>query len=103
MATEDDGTDEVDGSVTATVDAGAGYRVGGASSATVDVSDDDLPTVELVLTPATVAEIGRRGDDRRERGAFGGDGAGGAGGRHGVHGDGDRGGGGAGAERVRTR
>ena len=56
VATEDDGTDEVDGSVTATVDAGAGYRVGGASTATVDVSDDDLPTVELVLSPATVAE-----------------------------------------------
>ena len=47
VATEDDNTDESDGSVT--VDSGTGYTVGSASSATVTVNDDDsannTPTV----------------------------------------------------------
>ena len=41
VATEDDNTDESDGSVTVTVDSGTGYTVGSASSATVTVNDDD--------------------------------------------------------------
>ena len=41
--TVDDGTDEPDGSVTATVVAGSGYTVGRADSATVEVTDNDPP------------------------------------------------------------
>ena len=49
--TADDSTDEVDGSVTATIGSGAGYTVSSsAGSATVAVSDDDDP-------PPTVPEI----------------------------------------------
>ncbi len=43
MATDNDGADEPDGSVTATVDAGDGYTVGAASTGTVAIADDDLP------------------------------------------------------------
>ena len=56
VATDDDDGDEADSVVTAQVSAGEGYRVGSASSAVVTVTDDDLPRVELVLSPATVAE-----------------------------------------------
>ena len=56
VATEGDDTDEVNGSVTATVSTGDGYRVGTKSSAKVTVEDDDLPTVELVLSQQTIAE-----------------------------------------------
>ena len=41
--TVDDGTDEPDGSVTATVVAGSGYTVGSTDSATVEVTDNDPP------------------------------------------------------------
>ncbi len=41
--TVDDGTDEPDGSVTATVVAGSGYTVGRADTATVEVTDNDPP------------------------------------------------------------
>ena len=46
VATVDDGTEEPDGSVTATVDAGTGYTVAAApdNAATVAVSDNDAPT-----------------------------------------------------------
>ena len=43
VTTSDDNTDELDGSVTATVQSGSGYSVGTASSATVAVTDDDAP------------------------------------------------------------
>ena len=43
ITTSDDQTDEADGSVTATVKNGTGYTVGTASSASVNVSDDDQP------------------------------------------------------------
>ena len=44
ITTSDDETDEDDGSVAATVQTGSGYTVGGtASSATVEVTDDDAP------------------------------------------------------------
>ncbi len=39
--TVDDGTDETDGSVTATVATGSGYTVGSTDSATVEVTDND--------------------------------------------------------------
>ena len=45
IATSDDNVDEADGSVTATVQAGSGYTVGTASTATVAVADDDAPPV----------------------------------------------------------
>ena len=45
MSTEEDSTDEGDGSVTATVVSATGYQIGSPSSATVAVSDDDNPPV----------------------------------------------------------
>ncbi len=47
VTTTDDSTDEADGSVTATLQTGSGYTVGSASSATVSVSDDDVPEVSI--------------------------------------------------------
>ncbi len=45
LTTQDDSTDEADGSVTATVTGGSGYTVGTPSTGTVAVSDDDpMPT-----------------------------------------------------------
>ena len=60
LATTDDGADEPDGSVTATVQAGSGYTVGSAGSGTVAVSDDDLPppVVTIAAKAASVAEGG---------------------------------------------
>ncbi len=46
VATTDDGNDEADGSVTATLVDGADYDLG-TSSATVSVSDDDVPVVSI--------------------------------------------------------
>ncbi|WP_419838731.1 S8 family serine peptidase [Candidatus Poriferisodalis sp.] len=43
VATRDDGVDEPDGSVTATLVDGAGYDLGTSSTATVAVADDDDP------------------------------------------------------------
>ena len=48
VATDNDGTDEPDGSVTATVQAGTGYTVGTASSGTVAIADDDEPVTPVV-------------------------------------------------------
>ena len=53
IATSDDNVDEADGSVTATVQSGTGYTVGNASSASVNVSDDDAPppaTPEITIS-----------------------------------------------------
>ena len=50
MATDNDGADEANGSVTATVDAGTGYTVGAASSGTVTIADDDLPPPVVSIT-----------------------------------------------------
>ena len=61
LATTDDGTDEPDGSVTATVQAGSGYTVGSAASGTVAVQDDDLPPP--VVTIAAKAESVTEGGD----------------------------------------
>ena len=49
LATDNDGTDEANGSVTATVDAGTGYTVGAASSGTVAIADDDLPVPAITI------------------------------------------------------
>ena len=43
VSTEDDSTEEADGSVSAVVASGAGYRIGSPGTATVAVSDDDDP------------------------------------------------------------
>ena len=61
LATTDDATDEPDGSVTATVQAGSGYTVGASASGTVAVRDDDLPPP--VVTIAAKAESVTEGGD----------------------------------------
>ena len=60
LATSDDGTDEPDGSVTATVQPGAGYTVGTSASGTVAVRDDDLPppVVTIAAKASSVTEGG---------------------------------------------
>ncbi len=63
VATADDGVDEPDGSVSATVEAGTGYTVGGASTASVAVADDDDPvpdpvTPELRLSAGSPVDEG---------------------------------------------
>ena len=56
-ATVDDGTDEPDGSVTATVVAGSGYTVGRADAATVKVTDNDPPAPRVpVVTARAVSD-----------------------------------------------
>ncbi len=51
VPTSGDSVKEADGSVTVTVNSGAGYTVSAAAgSATVDVSDDDLAPVEVCVT-----------------------------------------------------
>ena len=53
IVTNGDQVDEADGSVTATVQSGNGYTVGNASSASVNVSDDDAPppaTPEITIS-----------------------------------------------------
>ena len=47
LATDNDGADETDGSVSVTVDAGDGYTVGSTSSGTVAIEDNDPPVVVL--------------------------------------------------------
>ncbi len=48
VATGDDGVDESDGSVTATVNSGQGYTVSAtAGAATVAVADDDVPEISI--------------------------------------------------------
>ena len=48
VGTTDDGADEADGSVTATVNSGSGYTVSSTSgAATVSVADDDVPELRI--------------------------------------------------------
>ena len=47
VATTDDGNDEADGSVTATLVDGADYDLGTNQAATVSVADDDVPVVSI--------------------------------------------------------
>ena len=60
LATADDSADEPDGSVTVTVNDGAGYTVGSSASGTVSVRDDDLPppAVSIAAAAASVTEGG---------------------------------------------
>ena len=50
LATADDTADEPDGSVTVTVNDGAGYTVGSPASGTVSIEDDDLPPPVVSIT-----------------------------------------------------
>ncbi len=67
VATDDDGADEPDGSVTATVDAGTGYTVAASpeNAATVAVSDNDATTPTsgptISIADATLKENERNG------------------------------------------
>ena len=56
VSTAGDSTDELDGTVTATVTSGMGYRVGTSSSATVTVTDDDDPVVSIAAGASPVGE-----------------------------------------------
>ncbi len=67
VSTTDDGVDEADGSVTATLKAGAGYTVSASQgTATVAVSDDDDPppgnSGTLTVSIANAREIAHRGE-----------------------------------------
>ena len=68
VATADDGTDEPDGTVTVTVDGGAGYAVSSAAgTATVGVADDDdppppPPAVDPVVSVTAGGNITEGGD-----------------------------------------
>ena len=58
VMTDDDSTDEVNGTITATVTAGTGYTVGGANTASVMITDNDdapvvAPTVSMVVITST--------------------------------------------------
>ena len=55
LATADDSADEPDGSVTVTVNDGAGYTVGSSASGTVAVQDDDLPPPAVSITAAAAS------------------------------------------------
>ena len=57
VPTEDDATNEANGTITATVETGAGYTVAGANSASVTVNDDDAG-VTVDPTELTVPEDG---------------------------------------------
>ena len=58
IPTTQDTTDEPDGSFILTLQPGAGYSLGGASSATVPVTDNDLTTVKLSTGSTRIAETG---------------------------------------------
>ncbi len=58
IPTAQDTTDEPDGSFVLTLQPGADYSLGGASSVTVPVTDNDLTTVELSTGSTRIAETG---------------------------------------------
>ena len=59
VPTVSDSTDEADGSVTVTLNAGSGYTLGSTNTATVNVSDDDATVVSLARTDSgNIAEGG---------------------------------------------
>ena len=62
LATKNDDTDEPDGSVTATVAAGAGYTVGAPASGSVAIADDDVPPALPVVTVSAGARVTEGGD-----------------------------------------
>ncbi|MDE0136275.1 MAG: hypothetical protein OXM54_15715, partial [Acidimicrobiaceae bacterium] len=57
VATTGDDTDEPDGTVTLTVNAGSGYTVGALSSQTADVADDDAPSAGYTVDPDVIAKV----------------------------------------------
>ena len=57
LPTTDDTTDEPDGSVTLTVNAGSDYTVGALSSETVSVTDNDETPVGYTVDAAVVAKV----------------------------------------------
>ena len=61
LATVNDDADEPDGAAVVTVEAGAGYTVGDPASASVEVTDDDLPSTVPALSvgDSTAKEGGR--------------------------------------------
>ena len=59
VPTVSDSTDEADGSVTVTLNAGTGYTLGSTKTATVNVSDDDATVVSLArVDSGNIAEGG---------------------------------------------
>ena len=58
VSTVGDSTDELDGTVTATVTPGTGYMVGTPSSAEVAVTDDDAPVVSIIAAGASPVSEG---------------------------------------------
>ena len=64
ITTSDDNVDEADGSVTATVQSGTGYTVGGASSASVNVADNDDPEPVLEAPLVKYADLVKSFYDR---------------------------------------
>ena len=74
VATTDDGDDEADGSVTATISSGTGYTVSSsASSATLAVSDDDdaqlvsQATIDSCVSNSLLATVRRYYDANKDR------------------------------------
>ena len=59
LPTADDAVAGLGGTVTATLVAGDGYTLGAAASATVSVSEDDVPEWTVSVDPASVEEGGR--------------------------------------------
>ena len=57
LATTDDDLEEADGSVSATLQAGTGYRVGSPSTATVAVEDDDATSATAASLSVSPSEI----------------------------------------------
>ncbi len=55
IATTGDSTDEPDGTVILTIDAGSGYTVGANASGSVDVTDDDDPVAPVVIPDPQVS------------------------------------------------
>ncbi len=56
VTTDDDATDEPDGGITATIEAGSGYTIGTSGTASVAVSDDDEPVLSVTISPASASE-----------------------------------------------
>ena len=56
VSTDDDNTDEEDGSVTVNLNSGTGYTMGNTNSATVDVNDNDLPEANFEASTSSAAE-----------------------------------------------
>ena len=56
VSTEDDTTDEPDGSITAELNAGASYTLGTPNTATVTVNDNDVLLASISVDPTTITE-----------------------------------------------